>query len=60
MEIIFHSHANQTHFQKKGCAIGLNLNVRVFELRSGIDIVTLQLASNIAILTLSKCKKICV
>ena len=29
----FHSHANQTHFQKKGCALGLILKVRVFRTR---------------------------
>ena len=32
MEIIFHSHANKTHFHKKGCAPSLILKVRVFEL----------------------------
>ena len=30
MEIIFHSHANNTHFHKKGCAPSLILKVRVF------------------------------
>ena len=35
MEIIFHSHANKTHFHKKGCALGLILKVRVLELGSG-------------------------
>ena len=30
MEMIFHSHANKTHFHKKGCALGLILKVRVF------------------------------
>ena len=30
MEIILHSHANKTHFHKKGCALGLILKVRVF------------------------------
>ena len=25
MEMIFHSHANKTHFHKKGCALGLIL-----------------------------------
>ena len=29
MEIIFHSHANKTHFHKKGCARGLILKVKV-------------------------------
>ena len=30
MEIIFHSHANKTNFHKKGCTLGLILEVRVF------------------------------
>ena len=30
METIFHSHANKTHFHKKGCTFGLILKVRVF------------------------------
>ena len=30
MEIIFHSHANKTHFHKKGCAPSLILKVRNF------------------------------
>ena len=30
MEMIFHSHANKTHFHKKGCALRLILKVRVF------------------------------
>ena len=30
MEMIFHSHANKTHFHKKVCALGLILKVRVF------------------------------
>ena len=30
MEIVFHSHANKTHFCKKDCALGLILKVRVF------------------------------
>ena len=29
-KMIFHSHANKTHFQKKGCGLGLILKVRVF------------------------------
>ena len=29
MEMIFQSHANKTHFHKKGCALGLSLKVRV-------------------------------
>ena len=30
MEIIFHSHANKTHFHKKGCVPSLILKVKVF------------------------------
>ena len=33
MEIIFHSHANKTHFHKKGCAPSLILKVRGFGTR---------------------------
>ena len=33
MKIIFHSHANKTHFHKKGCALGLILKVKVFGTR---------------------------
>ena len=33
MEIIFHSHANKTHFHKKGCAPSLILKVGVFGTR---------------------------
>ena len=33
MEIIFHSHANKTHFHKKDCAPNLILKVRVFGTR---------------------------
>ena len=41
MEIIFHSHANKTHFYKKGCAPSLILKVRVFlELGSGLIFAT--------------------
>ena len=32
-EMIFYSHANKTHFHKKGCALGLILKVRVFGTR---------------------------
>ena len=31
--MIFHSHANQTHFHKKACALGLILKVRLFGTR---------------------------
>ena len=37
MEIIFHSHANKTHFLKKGCAPSLILKVGVLELGSGLS-----------------------
>ena len=30
VEMIFHSHANKTHFHKKGCALDLILKVRVY------------------------------
>ena len=33
MEMILHSHANKSHFHKKGCALGLILIVRVFKTR---------------------------
>ena len=33
MEMIFHSHASKTNFHKKGCALALILNVRVFGTR---------------------------
>ena len=33
MEMIFHSHANKTHFHKKGCALGLILKVRLLGTR---------------------------
>ena len=33
MEIILHSHANKTHFHKKGCAPSLILKVRGFGTR---------------------------
>ena len=32
--VIFHSHANKTHFHKKGCALGLILKRRVFATRN--------------------------
>ena len=31
MEMIFHSHGNETHFIQKGCALGFILKVRFFE-----------------------------
>ena len=34
MEMIFRSHTNKTHFQKKGCVYGLVLKVRIFRTRN--------------------------
>ena len=34
--MVFHSHANKTHFHKKGYALGLILKVRVLELGRGL------------------------
>ena len=34
MKMAFHSHANKTHFHKKGCAVGLISKVRVFGTRN--------------------------
>ena len=39
MEKIFHSHANKTHFHKKGRALGLILKVRVFGTRKCPSII---------------------
>ena len=36
MEMIFHSHANKTHFHKKVCALGLILKMRVFGISDGV------------------------
>ena len=33
VEMIFHSHANETHFHEKGCALGLILKLRTFGTR---------------------------
>ena len=47
MEIIFHSHANKIHFHKKGCALGLILNMRVFGTwKWPINLPTLQLLTS--------------
>ena len=43
MGMIFLSHANKTHFQRKGCALRLILKVRVFGIRKWpIDVVFLE------------------
>ena len=34
VEMIFHFHANKTHFHKKGSALGIILKVRVFGTRN--------------------------
>ena len=34
MKTIVHSHANKTHFPKKGCELGFILKLRVFETRN--------------------------
>ena len=33
MKMVLNSHANKTHFYKKGCALGLMLKVRLFGIR---------------------------
>ena len=33
MEMILHSYANETHFNKKGCSLGLILKVRIIGIR---------------------------
>ena len=46
MEMIFHSHANEAHFHRKSCALGLILKVRFLELGSGLcNSLVLQCAS---------------
>ena len=42
----FYSHANKTHYHKKGCALGLILKVRVFETQKWpiIDIIGFRVA----------------
>ena len=52
MEIIFHSHANRTHFHKKG-ALGLILKVRVFGTRKRpfFTLSSLSLMSSVTRLT---------
>jgi len=47
MEMIFHSHANtETHFHKKGCALGLILKERVFGTRKWPIFASLQFRKN--------------
>ena len=46
MEVILHSQANKTYFEKKGCALGLILKVRVFESVLGLSPSTAKEATN--------------
>ena len=41
--MVFHSHANKTHFYNKGCALGLLLKVRDLEHESGLLANTLRM-----------------
>ena len=41
---VFHSHANRTHFHKKGCALGLVLKVRVLGTRAWPTQLTVDLS----------------
>ena len=51
MEIIFHSHANKTHFHKKGCAPSLILKLRVFGTRKWpIGLESLVLSVNLGLM----------
>ena len=44
MEMIFHSHANETYFHKKGCAHDLILKMRVLDL--GISLLPLKICES--------------
>ena len=50
MEMIVPSHANKTHFHRKGCALGLISKVRVFRTRSGLLKYFKQMHLNMAVL----------
>ena len=45
MEMIFHPHANKTHFHKKGWALGLILKVGVFGTRKSLTGISLKCSS---------------
>ena len=45
MEISFHSHANKTHFHKKGCAPSLILKVRVFGTRKWLIVLLITISN---------------
>ena len=49
MKIIFYSHANKTHFHKKGFALSLVLKVRVLELENGLSLVFCRLSALLAV-----------
>ena len=54
MKTIFHSHANKTHFHKKGCALSLILKVSVLGTRKWpIDLKRIPIHKE------SKCKESC-
>ena len=46
MEMNFHSHANKTHFHKKGCVLDLILKVRILGTRKWL--ISVRVGSNIA------------
>ena len=54
MGLIFHSHANKTHFKKKGCALGLILKERVLELGSGLLVAKVTRSEQTRLLTKKK------
>ena len=54
MGMIFHSHANKTHFKKKGCALGLILKERVLELGSGLFVAKVTRSEQTRFLTKKK------
>ena len=45
MEIIFHSHANKTHFHKKDCAPNLILKVTVFGTRKWPNVLLITITN---------------
>ena len=54
MEMIFHSHANKTHFNKKGGALGLILKERFLELESGLLVAKVTRSEQTRLLTKKK------
>ena len=49
MKIILYSHANKTHFHKKGFALSLVLKVRVLKLGNGLSLVFCRLSALLAV-----------